>query len=164
MGISAQFSTKALDELLKEVPEILAGEIIRALSYLGEQSIKRIRDRSAKESWIDQTGNLRSSIGYAIYDHGRILMESAFEQVKEGMEGRAAGKRTIDELATRYSQTYALVVVAGMKYAEYVEAMETKDVLASTELWAKSKVDEYLHKALERASDKILLKQRQLGL
>ena len=42
-----------------------------------------------------------------------------------------------------------------MNYAEYVEAIEGKDVLASTELWAKAKVSEYMGKAKERAEKRI---------
>ena len=57
----------------------------------------------------------------------------------------------IDELAKLYSQTYALVVVAGMNYADKVEAMDNKDVLASTELWAKGEVQRHLNIAKEKA-------------
>lgn len=162
--ITADFSLAALNNLLNEIPKILADEIIRAFSYLGEQCNKRVRDRSGKESWYDQTGNLRSSIGYAIYDHGHKAIESAFEQVGEGTQGAAEGRKAIDELASKYAQTYALVVVAGMSYAEYVEAKENKDVLASTELWARTKIDGYMQKAIERAEKKIERLKNQLGL
>lgn len=164
MSITPDFSIKALDDLLNAIPDILFGEVVRSFSYLGEQCVRRIRDRSAKESWIDQTGNLRSSIGYAVYEQGKVLIESAFEQVGNGVEGGKKSRKLIEELASKYSQTYALVVVAGMEYAEYVEAMNNKDVLASTELWAKGKVNEYLEKAKERAYGKIVQLQHQLGL
>ena len=135
--------------------KIVHDEILRALSYLGEQCVIKIRDRSANESWIDQTGNLRSSIGYAIYEKGRKEIESAFKIVKTGVEGSSEGKKMIDELASSYSNTYALVVVAGMNYAEYVEAKDNKDVLASTELCARKEVSKYLSKAIKRAEAKI---------
>lgn len=155
---------KAFDDLMNAIPDILSEEIIRAFSYLGEQCVKRIRDRSAIDSWIDQTGNLRSSIGYAVYEYGKTLIQSAFEKVKDGSQGSNCGRKAIEELADKYSQTYALVVVAGMSYAEYVEAKNSKDVLASTELWAKSKINEYLEKAKDRAYGRILQLQHQLGL
>lgn len=94
----------------------------------------RIRNRSAKESWIDHTGNLRSSIGFAVYEQGSKYMESAFSQVLSGTDGSAKGKKMINDLAKEYSRVYALVVVAGMEYAGEVEALESKDVLASTKL------------------------------
>ena len=126
----------------------------RALQYLGEQCVIKIRDRSGEESWFDQTGNLRSSVGYALYERGRKEFESAFKIIKNGAEGSEEGRKMVDELAS-YANTYALVVVAGMNYAEYVEAMENKDVLASAELFARDKVNEYLNKALRRAESKI---------
>ena len=61
----------------------------------------------------------------------------------------------ISQLASEYSNTYALVVVAGMNYADYVEALENKDVLASTELWAKRIVDARLKMAKKEAIRKI---------
>lgn len=148
-------ATDNFDEVNERIAEILHDEILRTLSYLGEQCVKRVRDRNSDESWIDQTGNLRSSIGYAVYDHGQKAMESAFEIVKNGSTGAQEGKNYIESLAKQYAQTYALVVVAGMSYAEYVERRDNKDVLASTELWAKSKLDEYLERTMQRIEKKI---------
>lgn len=61
----------------------------------------------------------------------------------------------IAELAKEYSQVYALVVVAAMNYADFVEAKENKDVLASTELWARSVVDGKLKLAVDKAVSRI---------
>lgn len=61
----------------------------------------------------------------------------------------------IAELAKEYSQVYALVVVAAMNYADFVEAKEKKDVLASTELWARSVVDGKLKLAVDKAVSRI---------
>lgn len=155
MGVRLTTDISEIESILKQSLEIVRYEILRALSYLGEQCVIKVRDRSANESWIDQTGNLRSSIGYAIYEKGRKEIESAFKIVKKGREGSAEGKKMIDELAGLYSDTYALVVIAAMNYAEYVEAKDNKDVLASTELFARKEVSKYLNKALQRANDKI---------
>ena len=46
---------------------------IRALSYLGEQCVIRVRDRGGDKSWYDQSGNLRSSVGYVIAHNGSII-------------------------------------------------------------------------------------------
>lgn len=61
----------------------------------------------------------------------------------------------IADLAKEYSQVYALVVVAAMNYADFVEAKENKDVLASTELWARSIVDGKLKLAVDKAVSRI---------
>lgn len=115
----------------------------------------RIRNRSAKESWIDHTGNLRSSIGFAVYEQGSKYMESAFSQVLSGTDGSVKGKKMINDLAKEYSRVYALVVVAGMEYAGEVEALESKDVLASTKIWATSIVDQRVKTAIDSAVNEI---------
>lgn len=61
----------------------------------------------------------------------------------------------IADLAKEYSQVYALVVVAAMNYADFVEAKKKKDVLASTELWARSVVDGKLKLAVDKAVSRI---------
>lgn len=61
----------------------------------------------------------------------------------------------IADLAKEYSQVYALVVVAAMNYADFVEAKENKNVLASTELWARSVVDGKLKLAVDKAVSRI---------
>lgn len=119
---------------------------IRALAYLGEQCVMKARDRSGEESWFDQSGNLRSSIGYVIAQRGKIVKYSAFNQVKQGSDGTRAGKELAEELVGNYSNDYVLVVVAGMNYAELVEAMDSKDVLASTELWARKELPSMMEK------------------
>ena len=155
MGITSSTGDDAIYRFFIEAERIYNEEIIRAFSYLGEQCIKRIRDRSAEESWIDQTGNLRSSIGYAVYEYGKETIRSAFKKVLNGSDGTQQGEKYLDSLSSSYSDTYALVVVAGMSYAEFVEARDDKDVLASTKLWADGKINEYLQKALQRAEERI---------
>lgn len=155
MDIRLVTSTKAIDELFRKSAEILVERIQYNLNYLGLTCVSKIRDRSGSDSWYDQTGNLRSSIGYAIYSYGQKQIESKFESVLGGSEGSKKGRKMVEELAGRYSDTFALVVVAAMEYAEYVEAMESKDVLASTEIYAKQQVDRYLHKAVQEAEKRI---------
>ena len=155
MGIRLANSKKDLDRMTVGCLHLLREEILRSLMILGEQSVRRVRDRSGEDSWYDDTGNLRSSIGYGVYDHSNIIVTSAFEQVKQGSKGSAEGSRMINEIASEYRKVYALVVIAAMEYAELVEAKDNKDVLASTELWAKSKADEYVKKGIDRAMEKI---------
>lgn len=138
---------------MRRVYETLQEQIIIQLQYLGQECVSRIRRRGQSESWIDRTGNLRSSIGSAVYEDGKKKLSTAFESVFGGQEGAEAGKRMIDALAKEYSQTYAMVVVAGMDYASYVENMNGKDVLASTRLWAESVIGERIEDALHNAEE-----------
>ena len=125
---------------------------IRALAYLGEQCVSLARDRAPELSWIDQTGNLRSSIGYIITHKGSIIQYSDFKQVKQGSEGTKTGKDFATEIAKQFSGDYVLVVVAGMNYAEYVEARDNKDVLSTPELFAKKELPKMLEKLKKQAA------------
>lgn len=155
MGVRMTTSTAAIDRYLQRAVRKLQDNVLKALSKLGDESVVRIRNRSAKESWIDRTGNLRSSIGFAVYEQGSKFMESAFSQVLGGADGSAKGKKMINDLAKEYSRVYALVVVAGMEYAGEVEALDGKDVLASTRIWATSQVEQRVKTAMDAAINEI---------
>lgn len=149
MGIEMTTSTQEIARYLDYASKKIYEAIFKTLSYLGEQCVKRIRLR--KDNWQDQTGNLRSSIGYAVMEQGKVKLQSAFEQVLQGTEGTKAGKDAIDALVKTYASTYALVVVAGMDYAEYVEKMKNKDVLEQTKTWATGIIDKYMDEAIKTA-------------
>lgn len=140
-----------VDAYLKAEAERIQMLTIRALAYLGEKCVRLARDRAPELSWIDRTGNLRSSIGYIITHNGNIVQYSDFQQVKQGSEGTKTGKDFATEIAKRFSSEYVLVVVAGMNYAEYVEARDNKDVLATPELFANKE----LPKMFERLKKQI---------
>lgn len=146
MGIRMTTKLSEVHDMLMREAERVERLTIRALYKLGEQCVTKIRDRAGDKSWYDQTGNLRSSVGYVIAHNKNIIQYSTFNQVKQGSEGVKTGKDLAKELAKRYSNNYVLIVVAGMNYAEFVEAMDNKDVLASTELWAREQVPLMLEK------------------
>lgn len=154
MGIKAQ-GVDSISKFFNGYMKIVHEEMTRSLSYLGEQCVKNARDRAQEDSWYDHTGNLRSSIGYAVYEKGKKKIESEFPIVKEGSGGADEGRKMLNELAKLYSDTYVLVVVAAMSYAEYVESHDTKDVLASTELMAQSKINEYLAKTKQQVERRV---------
>ena len=146
MGMRMTTKMSEVNAYLKAEAERIQRLTIRALSYLGEQCVKVARDRAPELSWIDQTGNLRSSIGYIITHNGNIIQYSDFKQVKQGSEGTKVGKDLATEIAKQFSNEYVLVVVAGMNYAEYVEARDNKDVLATPELFAKAELPKMIEK------------------
>lgn len=155
MGIRMSTSEVQLGSFLDRAAKYLQETILKALSKLGDECVVRVRDRSAKESWIDHTGNLRSSIGFGVYQYGKKFMESAMNTVLQGTEGSAKGKKMIDSLAKEYAKTHALVVIAAMDYASEVEALESKDVLASTSTWARGVVEQRINTAIEFAINEI---------
>lgn len=140
-GIEMITPEKAVTSFLIECGQMVDARVTRQLTRLGEECVKRVRDRSASESWIDHTGNLRSSIGYSVLAKGKTIKVGGFNRKSaedgDGSEGVIKGKNYIEQVMKFYYQDYALIVVAGMNYADYVEALDNKDVLASTELWAK---------------------------
>lgn len=151
MGAKLTTSQGSIRNFFNEAFEVVRREIVTAFAKLGEECVARVRDRSAEDSWIDHTSNLRSSIGYAVYNHGAKEIESAFATLGNGSKGSSEGRKMVSELAKDYANVYALVVVAAMNYADFVEAKENKDVLASTELWARSVVDGKLQLAIDKA-------------
>lgn len=151
MPLKCHVSASDIDKFLKRSAETMKEHILKALAKLGEECIVKIRNRGPAESWIDHTGNLRSSIGYSVYDYGVKYMQSSFTPVLNGSEGKSEGERMVQELAQEYSNVFALVVVAAMDYADRVEAIESKDVLESTRIWAASVVEERINRAKDEA-------------
>lgn len=114
---------------------------VNALKYVGLECVKEAR-QSGK--YTDQTGNLRSSIGYAILEDGKPIQKSGFERVKAtAAEAQGQSEALITRLAATYNTGLVLVVVAGMDYAAYVEA-RGYNVLNSAETLAKTLVPQML--------------------
>lgn len=113
--------------------------IIKTLNFVGITCINEARTNG---DYIDQTGNLRSSIGYAIIQNGVVVNQSRFEQVKDGREGKKEGAELLSDLIGRNTQGIVLIVVAGMNYAAYVETK--RNVITSAELLAEDLVPKLL--------------------
>lgn len=129
-----------IDRYLEECLERHRKALLYALSAAAESVLTVAR---TTDSYKDRTGNLRSSIGYALVEDGKVVKLSGFEPVKGGKQGPAEGRQYVLELATRYPQGISLIVVAGMNYAAYVSA-RGYDVLESAELAAEKIVGQML--------------------
>lgn len=140
-----------IQEYINKAIERVDKVVIRNLQRLGEEVVIYARNRTGAESWYDQTGNLRSSVGYVIAKDGNIVRMGGFSQILEGAEGLTEGKQFAKEMADTYPGRYVLIVVAGMNYASYVEDMENKDVLASASLFAERE----LPKMIKRIDEQI---------
>ena len=84
-----------------------------------------VEDAKGVSTYKDQTGNLRSSIGYVIMQDGKELANN-FEAIPgpkgSGAEGAAKGLQLAHESAQSFPGSIVGVVVAGESYAVYVEA------------------------------------------
>lgn len=154
LGIRCTVTSSQIRKYARRCEDIVYDEFIKELTKIGQEAETKIQNRSYDESWVDVTGNLRSSIGYAVYSRGKIVAQSAFD-FGHGEEGKLAGKAYVERIASRYKSICALAVVAGMDYAKLVEAKENKDVLASVQLQILSEIDGRLKAAKERAVAKI---------
>ena len=103
MGIKMTTPASRIDTLINKEKERVEMLTVRALSYLGELCVIEARNRPQEISWYDRSGNLRSSIGYAIIHNGKILEYSDFTQVRQGNEGVRKGKALIEELSKKFA-------------------------------------------------------------
>lgn len=154
MGVTIK-GQAAVMKAVAEATRIVQEEFMRTLSYLGEQTVVIAKDRPQEASWFDHTGNLRSSIGYAVLKNGQKMIEGSFKKIKDGSLGVQMGEDLIDALASAFTDRYTLLVVAGMNYAETVEAIEGKDVLKAAELHARQKIGEYIRLTEQRIQQRI---------
>ena len=116
-----QNAKKFLDRQLK----IWIESILKNLVNIGETALDEA-ERAHKYS--DVTGNLTSSIGYAVVVDGKVYKQGGFKIVKDGRLGAREGKKLLRQLTAQYSEGITFIMVAGMPYAKYVEAMSL-DVL-----------------------------------
>ena len=124
-------------------------KIFKLLSAGGEKFVEIARK---KGTYHDQTGNLRSSIGYIIAIDGEVVSEN-FEESEKGTDkqtGKTKGRRLAEEISLSYPNGYIIVGVAGMDYAVAVEARGC-DVVTSGNI----QCDEYLRKALKSVFKKL---------
>lgn len=135
-----QITPKAeVEAYLKDQLSKRERSIIRTLNFVGTQCVNEARTNG---KYMDQTGNLRSSIGYAIIQNGVVVNQSRFEQLKDGQQGKKEGSELLSDLIDRNTKGIVLIVVAGMNYAAYVET--NLNVLTSAELLAQDLVPKLL--------------------
>ena len=143
--ITPKFPPADIERMLKDKIEKYQEKIVRVLRYVGEKCINEAREYG---SYQDRTGNLRSSIGYIILKDGKPIEKGGFKITKSGGNGQKEGETFINKIISQYPKGFVLVVVAGMKYASYVEA-RNYNVLTSAELLAEREVPKLL-KALSQ--------------
>lgn len=140
MGIVQKTPMSEIDKYIEEQIKNITDAIIYNLQYVGERCLNTARQTN---SYKDQTGNLRSSLGYVIAIDGKIVHNSTFEIVKDGGEGKKSGIQFAKEIVRQFPEGIVLVVVAGMHYAQFVSATG-RDVIDSAELLADKLVPQIL--------------------
>lgn len=140
MGIRMTTPLSEIDAYTERCLERAKQTIIGVFKDVGTQCIIEARDHPG---YTDQTGNLRSSIGYAVVADGRIVRSEVSEQVKDGVAGKGEATAFLSRLASEHKTGICLIVVAGMNYAVYVEGRGL-NVLTSAGLLADRLVPQML--------------------
>ncbi len=134
---------KRFDAFLNEIEK----KQIARLQRLGEMCLVEAR---TNKGYMMQTGALLSSTGYEVFVDG-VAIHSQFDAAS-GAESNAAEKgiksgQSIAESIGKGTKGIALVVVAGMNYAAYVEA-KGYNVLSSAEHLAERELPRMLEKLI----------------
>jgi len=98
--------------------EKVVSAAIYAMKVLAEELVIYAKDR---RNYLDQTGNLTNSIGYVITHNGNIVQTGGFTGSGE-KESIQAGMALASTVASETKNDLAIIIVAGMNYAAYVEA------------------------------------------
>ena len=147
MGIKANFTQedvrKRFDAFLSEIEK----KQIDRLNRLGEMCLIEARNN---KGYMMQTGALLSSTGYKVFVDG-VAVHSQFDAASGAERGAAAtgmkAGQSIAERVGKGTKGVALVVVAGMNYAAYVEA-KGYNVLSSAEHLAERELPRMLDKLI----------------
>lgn len=143
MPIECRTPRAEIERMLETHVERLTEALVYNLCAIGEQVLIAARSTN---SYKDQTGNLRSSVGYVVAIDGEVVRMSDFDPSDRGTDkttGQNTGKAYAQKLIEQYPKGIVLLVVAGMNYASYVSA-KGLDVLDSSELLAERLIPKML--------------------
>jgi len=139
MGLIPGFSQGGINNRIDRFVLSIEKRIILTLAMVGEAFVNAAR---STQTYHDQTGNLRSSIGYIIAKNGEIIQED----VQGTPEGQAQARKIVSEVLRKNTKGFVLIGVAGMEYACAVEAkgydVITGSIPAAKDLLRK-KIKEY---------------------
>lgn len=134
LSIKPNFNKNNIKKALLKAAKSIEREIKERLMIVGDEFVINARNNG---NYKDQTGNLRSSIGYVVFKDGQPITEN-FEMSEAGTD-RTTGLDKGRQLALNFdipNDGYCLLVVAGMEYAAAVES-RGKDVISGSSLIAE---------------------------
>lgn len=146
VGLKAGFTDSQIDSEIKQWMARVYKVTLAEYSRLARQCVSDARNKSKSQGGFDdQTGNLRASMGYVIFYNGKIAKQD-FEGVSKG---KKVGEVFAKKVGADYPKGWAIVIVAGMEYASYVEA-KSYDVITGSTLGMTAKFNE-ANKRIEEA-------------
>ena len=125
MGLTPLYTSNDVKEVFDTFVEDVDVQLIQLYAYVGEEFVNQARNT---RTYIDRTGNLRSSIGYIVALDGEVKIENL-----EGTEeGKARERELAQQVLSDDSAGIVLIGVAGMQYASYVESTGYDVISGST--------------------------------
>lgn len=109
------------------------GQQYRSLS---KEQLKKVRQKKHTPDFIDDTRNLRNSIGYMLLYDGQEIVANFKSEVSRKIAQNAMNGET---------KGIVLILTAGMEYAMYVSS-RGYDVLDTAEIFCKNKIKEMIDK------------------
>lgn len=132
-----------IDAYLEEKLDNIDRVLVRCAAEAGERGNNQSR---MHHTYIDQTGNLTSSMSYSVTKDGDLVFGGDCEEVKKGQAGAKEGEKFAKQLTAEFHDNIAVIQSAGVDYAGYVSA-KGYDVLDSGELVAEKTLEKRLTKA-----------------
>jgi hypothetical protein len=180
MGIEANFNMNDVNAKIANFLKGVDRTVIERFNRLGEELVKYAKIQHASsghpENYLDQSGNLTSSMGYVVVKDREVVYSSGFETHPPSAEwlrknknrmielnGKQVGADFAAELAKQITQTYALIIVAGMNYAAYVEDMGY-NVLIPAELKSKTDFPAMMNEMVDEVNKKANKFSSSIGL
>lgn len=114
MALKSNFNESSSMKDVQRQADRIDQKIINAFIYAAETFIVNARSQMqdhAMGTYLDQTTNLRNSIGYFIFHNGRLVHEK---------NEIVTNKSKVEEIVK--STGFQLILIAGMNYASYVES------------------------------------------
>ena len=115
MGLTPLFTPRYVQNIMKDYVAEKINKEIAILIRIGEEFVNKAR---TKGEYMDDTGNLRSSIGYILIDNGKVINQNFSGN---DAEGKIAAMDYANQIKSKY-KGLVLIGIAGMEYAAAVEA------------------------------------------
>ncbi len=123
MGIEPKFN---IDDLFNDIGRKINAILEGVIEAMQKTCLEITNKAKQLDTYQDHTNNLRSSIGYVVYNNGEKVAEH-FTQAGAGSQGVGStgiekGKKVAEEAAKEFPNDLVGVIVAGEDYALYVES------------------------------------------
>lgn len=121
MGVSSNIN---IDEIMRGIGNAADALVDDIVTTMEIACIEVVRQARMVNTYTDQTGNLRSSIGYSVYKDGMLVTEGyeAHPKREDGKDGVSSARLFTEEIHRNYEGRTCAIIVAGMDYAVYVES------------------------------------------